>query len=145
MSLVRTSSKVRLQSILLTDRHGFSLFAKRFHFAILSAILLHVSACSFCCTGHTVTVYTDVTTCRLKICLLLNDIGPIVTASIWFGGLGAAHATLLLTSRLTYEELNRLRCCGLQWCKAPFTRYNLLSNRLSNRFDDRFDNWLYRV
>jgi len=45
-------------------------------------------------------------------------------------------------SRLTYEEL---RCCGLQWCKAPFTRYNLLSNRLSNRFDDRFDNWLYRV
>jgi len=35
--------------------------------------------------------------------------------------------------------------------RAPFTRYNLLSNRLSNRlsngFDNRFDNrlWLYRV
>ena len=34
--------------------------------------------------------------------------------------------------------------------KAPFTRYNLLTNRLSNRFDNRlivnrFDNRLYRV
>jgi len=26
--------------------------------------------------------------------------------------------------------------------KAPFTRYNLLSNRLSNRFNNRFDNRL---
>ena len=26
--------------------------------------------------------------------------------------------------------------------KAPFTRYNLLSNRLSNPFDNRFDNRL---
>jgi len=26
--------------------------------------------------------------------------------------------------------------------KAPFTRYNLLSNRLSNLFDNRFDNRL---
>jgi len=29
--------------------------------------------------------------------------------------------------------------------KAPFTRYNLLSNRLSSPFDNRFDNRLYRV
>ena len=29
--------------------------------------------------------------------------------------------------------------------KAPFTRYNLLSNRLSNPFGNRFDNRLYRV
>jgi len=29
--------------------------------------------------------------------------------------------------------------------KAPFTRYNLLSNRLSNPFDNRFDKRLYGV
>ena len=29
--------------------------------------------------------------------------------------------------------------------KAPFTRYNLLSNPLSNRIDNRFDKRLYRV
>jgi len=29
--------------------------------------------------------------------------------------------------------------------KAPFTRYNLLSNPLSNRLYNRFDNGLYRV
>jgi len=30
-------------------------------------------------------------------------------------------------------------------CKAPFTRYNLLSKRLSTRLSNRFDNVLYRV
>jgi len=31
------------------------------------------------------------------------------------------------------------RCWEPTHCKAPFTRYNLLSNRFSNRFDNRLN------
>jgi len=45
-------------------------------------------------------------------------------------------ATYLPVS-LPVSTVTQSRCWPLVICKAPFTRYNLLSNRLSNRFDNR--------
>jgi len=51
-------------------------------------------------------------------------------------------------NRPSFLPLHRVRhgvSTAAQYCQAPFTRYNLLSNRLSNPFDNGFDNRLYCV
>jgi len=78
---------------------------------------------------------------RTTNCLLDNDIHGSIGDHAFIGKfvncLNGWHHHLISVARHTVSLL--------QLTKAPFTRYNLLSNPLSNRLYNRFDNRLYRV